>query len=212
MLQRLFFAAFVFLTLTGPALSHSRLSPWAVLDTERVEALARGLRALQPALTPARSTELSALLHEYSPAPWTSAAILMQESSLKDTHVFKTGYDTGKRKVVRTLFDAGIAQVNVNTAVHHGCNLEGLAGHDTREAIRCHSRVLRAKLDACRQLGVDAWSCYHSATPVFRLKYVADVKRWQRVLDAHRPSSATRSNNAVKPPPVKKPTPRRKAR
>lgn len=173
--------------------------PFAVLTRDAVPKLARGLKALQPALSDARATELASLLLEYSPAPWTSAAILMQESSLRDTHVFKTGYDAKARALRNVMFDMGIAQINAGTARAYKCNLQLLAAHDTREAIRCHSVVLQDKLSMCRSFGKAAYACYNSVTPVHRLAYQKAVERWLLRLQPHHPK-LTRKLAAMTPP------------
>jgi len=131
---------------------------------------AEELRALQPDLDLYRAVELSSLLNEYSPDPVLSAAILMQESGLRDVHPSSTQ-------------DIGIAQIHEPTAKHYKCNLARLRKHVLSEAIQCHSRILRDKQALCRPaLGKMSFLCYHSIHREKQRVYLRQITPYLRAL------------------------------
>lgn len=147
---------------------------------------------LRPKINKKFAMRLSNLIYKaskkYHIAPEISVAILFQESRFKQEHTFKiktTSSDVcTKTACVHTIiekqkvFDLGIAQINVNTAVYYGFDLKRLYKHDMEYAIDCHFHILADKIKQCSDLGDYAWSCYHSATPQLRDKYIKLVDQY----------------------------------
>ena len=145
---------------------------------------------LNPSIDTEFAFELSNLLYkkakEYGTDPMVSVAIAMQESSLRNINRTTQGYlekdcDSTHQKsamcVVPVVTDIGIFQIHVYTAKNYGFNMESLMT-DIEYQVDSHLKILKQKLKNCRHLGKEAWSCYHSTTPKYRLKYVKDVSRY----------------------------------
>lgn len=147
---------------------------------------------LTPKIDKDRAMKLSNLIYreakKYDIDPMISVAILKQENRFRDVHTYETSrdvieecYETSCVKRVNELHevvDIGVAQINVKTAVYNGFDLDRLYSHDLEYAIECHMFLLNKKMKLCKELGEEAWSCYHSKTPQFRTKYVEMVSRF----------------------------------
>lgn len=120
--------------------------------------------------------------------PLLSVAILNQENSFNEKHTWKI-----TREVVKSCTDSActevitethlvkdmtIAQINITTAKAYKLDLERLFAHDLEYAIESHFIILKSKIKQCAYLGDEAWSCYHSATPKFRMRYIEMVSRY----------------------------------
>ena len=84
---------------------------------------------------------------------------------------------TDDGEVVRGRTDLGISQIHVSTAVAYGLDLERLSD-DMEYNVKAHFKILADKIKGCKNLGAEAWSCYHSTTTYHRLKYLKDVSRY----------------------------------
>lgn len=97
-----------------------------------------------------------------------AVAIAMQESSL----LARTGSE----------LDHGLFNLHLYTINDYGLDASSLKG---TECVRCQVRayylIMRDKIRRCQRFGDEAWSCFHSATPKHRLKYVEDVGRYYNV-------------------------------
>lgn len=147
---------------------------------------------LVPSIDKDRAMKLSNLIYKeakkYDIDPMISVAILKQENRFRDVHTYEVSkevieecYETSCVKRVHELHevvDIGIAQINVRTAVYNGFDLQRLYSHDMEYAIQSHMFLLDKKIKMCKELGDEAWSCYHSKTPKFRKKYVKMVSRF----------------------------------
>lgn len=141
----------------------------------------RGIKTLAPRYE--RSDELAHLLTELSPAPLVSVAIIMQESTFRDVHVMEAGFDKQTHEYHEVYKDLGIAQLNAGTIMGFKCNREKIIAHDLKESIRCHSIVLAAKMEMCKALGKNSYSCYNSTIERYRKQYETAVGRWLRRIE-----------------------------
>jgi hypothetical protein len=137
---------------------------------------------------------------QYKIDPMITVAIARQESGLRQINRVETGVDSEclaleanvcyryddecKKFLAQTkcpmrsvVTDIGVFQIHVDTATHYGFNAYRLA-NDMEYQVDSHMKVLKKKLKACRHLGDEAWSCYHSATPRLRKKYLKLVERY----------------------------------
>lgn len=121
--------------------------------------------------------------------PEVALALLMHETGLRNLHTYKTSTkvsescdDKGCTRITTTVdkvFDMSIAQINVNTAIHYGFDLERLYKLDMDYALDCFFIILEDKKRICNSLGkTPAWSCYHSTTDEYRMLYIDLVKKY----------------------------------
>lgn len=150
------------------------------------------IKKLNTRLSDDKAMEISNHIHKWSQLykidPSISIAILMQENRFRDKHTFEVSkqetmecnHTSCYRQIheVHEVVDMGIAQINIRTAVAYDFDLDKLFDHDLGYAIECHFKILKHKMDMCEHLGDKSWSCYHSATPTYRLKYVDMVSRY----------------------------------
>jgi hypothetical protein len=126
------------------------------------------MKTLQPQGDPRVLELLAALLSYHSVLDGDldinlTIAIGMQESSLR---------------MISTKKDYGLFQIHHNTAKAYGLNIKRLKT-DLYYNFRAHSRILKDKIKECHAAyGKLAWSCYHSKTPKYRLRYIEGVRRW----------------------------------
>lgn len=119
--------------------------------------------------------------------PELALAILMHETGLRNLNTYKTTTKvtescsatdcTRVTTTVDKVFDMSIAQININTAVHYGFDIQRLYKLDMDYALDCFFVVLKDKMKMCSYLGNQAWSCYHSTTESYRNIYVDLVSR-----------------------------------
>lgn len=119
--------------------------------------------------------------------PELALAILMHETGLRNINTYKTSTKvtesctktmcTKTTTEVSNVFDMGIAQINIGTAVDYGFDIERLYKLDMDYALDCYFVILKSKMKMCADLGDKAWSCYHSTTENYRLIYVDLVSR-----------------------------------
>lgn len=150
------------------------------------------IKKLQPTMSNERAMKLSNLIYKgalkHGTDPMITVAILNQESSFIDQHTWKIDRDVKREcdhnsckeiiKEVHTVKDMTIAQINIFTAAEYDFDLDKLFSKDVEYALECHFEILEDKIKMCSHLGDEAWSCYHSATPKHRLKYVELVSRY----------------------------------
>ena len=118
--------------------------------------------------------------------PMISVAIAQQENSFinrsveivtirTETVCNDTGCDT--HIITKRTNDIGLYQINEHTAKAYGYDTDKLM-KDWQYSTKCHIKILKQKMKLCQNLNKDSWSCYHSATPDKRLKYIKDVGRY----------------------------------
>lgn len=149
-----------------------------------VKTIAASISRLAPKQK-SRATEIATLLMKFSPDPVLSVAIIMQESGFRDVHVMESGLDVTTHEYRSVYKDMGITQINAGTALDFRCDVDKLIQHDLVEAIKCHSRVLSAKLALCRGLGndiVSRGSCYNSTSDAPRRAYEKHIRFWMNKL------------------------------
>lgn len=94
--------------------------------------------------------------------PLPSVAIAFLESSFQIDAVSGTG-------------DYGMFQINLKTAKDFGIPINQLG--TLKGQVQAHFQILKQKVKVCSELEklqidqVPEWTCYHSFTPKFRLKY-----------------------------------------
>ena len=155
--------------------------------------------ALQPNIEDHFAKKLARSMTKYSERyqmdPWLSLAIAMKESSLKNKHrknktivIKKTcrqkssaNDKPGKQvcreraEVVRGYSDLSLFQFHVNTLLAMG--LDPLRIHqDLDYTVDAHFKILKRKMQQCKSLRKESWSCYHSRTKILREAYVKKVK------------------------------------
>jgi hypothetical protein len=119
--------------------------------------------------------------------PNIALAILLQESHLEKVNTFKTSTDIVNHcdatncykvtTVTEKAFDISIAQINVNTAIDYGFNIERLFLFDEAYALDCFFQVLKDKIAMCK--GKDKpWACYHSVNDGPRDIYIELVSKY----------------------------------
>ena len=125
---------------------------------------------------------------KYQLDPWRSLAIAMQESSLLSTKRYSTVMVpilncSSRRdcntvyKIINAISDIGIFQLHANTVKQYNFTPSRLE-HDLEYMVKTHFIVLKDKIKQCKKYGVEAWSCYHSKTPVLRKRYIRHVNRY----------------------------------
>lgn len=147
---------------------------------------------LQPRIDKAKAMKLSNFIYKGAKAigidPLISVAILNQENRFRNVHTYEVEssikeecHTSSCTRIVtehQEVADMGIAQINIRTAIAYGFDLQRLYDHDIEYAIESHFIILKSKINMCKDLGNDSWSCYHSKTPEHRLKYVKMVSRY----------------------------------
>jgi len=135
------------------------------------------IQTLQPTLAGAEARLLSNLIHKYSKKynvdPYRVIAIAMQESGLKNI-------DRSHNNIIT---DIGIYQFNIGTIDIYGMDANRLKT-DIAYATERMCWLLSTKLKDCRDLGTDAWACYHSRTDKHRTKYQKLVNRYYNKISA----------------------------
>jgi len=150
---------------------------------------------LQPKMNKSLAMALSDMIYHkakrYGVDPFVSLAILNAESELKTINTFKP--KTTKTTVVehctenkcyqtittqKEMLDMTIAQINVQTAIDYGLDVEILLTGNVDYALEAHYTILKDKIRRCSRFGAEAWTCYHSATPKYRLQYLKTVSRF----------------------------------
>lgn len=148
---------------------------------------------LRPDIDKAFAAELSNYISKYSKRygtdPYRSVAIAMQESTIKNIHrkqdviLIKEHCDEENVCVEYTELGSGYTDIGVwqfHARTIQAFRMDALKLRDNLEyATERHVFLLRVKLQECgEQLGASAWTCYHSATEVYRLKYEKLVNKY----------------------------------
>jgi len=149
------------------------------------------ITGIQPAVDKEFAMQLSDLIYKYSKRyntdPIITVGIIAQESMFRNIHrkqdIVLYGEecdDDGKcveyTKLATGYTDIGLYQFHARTIQAY--SMDALRLRDDLEyATQQHCYLLSVKLKECSALGKEAWSCYHSATPKYREKYVRMVNR-----------------------------------
>lgn len=154
------------------------------------------IKAINNKVDDAWAMEISNHLHKYSKRyntdPMISVAIIAQESMFRNVHrkqdivLFYEECDEDNvcveyTKLATGYTDVGLYQFHARTIQAYGMDALRLRD-DIEYATERHAFLLSEKLRECSRLGKEAWSCYHSATPHFRKKYVRMVGRYLDIL------------------------------
>lgn len=131
------------------------------------------IMSLQPAIKAGEAHTLSNYIYKYSKKyevdPYRVIAIGMQESSLQNIN----------RVNNQIITDVGMFQFNVNTIDAYEMDFERLQT-DLSYQVEMACWLLSQKLKYCSDLGMDAWTCYHSRTEKYRLLYQDLVNRYYK--------------------------------
>jgi len=128
---------------------------------------------------------------KYQLDPIRSVCIGMQESSLRlidreqNILVFKKecneiGMCTEEARMVKGISDVSVWMFHVDTIVAYNKD-PILLRTDLEYATDFHFSLLKKKMNLCKNLGKDAWTCYHSKTEKHRLNYKNLVNRFCKV-------------------------------
>lgn len=118
-----------------------------------------------------------------------ATAIIRQESNFRNIHTYKITSQTKKYcegvscyKITTEetrVFDLGISQINLNTAIGAGLDVDRLFNKDLEYQIKSFFQILRAKIALCQELGITpSFSCYHSINVPQRDLYVSLVNQY----------------------------------
>jgi len=111
-----------------------------------------------------------------------SVAIAMQETSLRNINrrqtviVFEKKDGVETFKYVKGSSDIGLFQFHAETIRRYKLDAVKLK-NDIAYSVDQHFMLMKKKLKQCKYLKEEAWTCYHSRTPVFRKRYKEDVER-----------------------------------
>lgn len=135
----------------------------------------RAIIKLNPSMDKKLALRLSNAIHNnvklHGLDPYRAVAIAMQESSLRRVH---------RRNKSGDITDIGMFQVHVNSVAIYNLDIQRLVNHDLDYTTKAYTTIMKEKLQICKHLGDEAWSCYHSGTRKYRKKYVKAVNRWYR--------------------------------
>jgi len=140
---------------------------------------------LRPNINKTFAMKLSNKLYKYSQKyetdPHISVAIAMQESSLRNINRRATVLvkDKNNYTLIKGYSDIGIFQFHVLTAKNYKMDIVRLV-NDLDYAVDRHVWLLKRKMQYCKHLGDESWTCYHSATPIHRKVYKKHVERYFR--------------------------------
>jgi len=166
---------------------------WGKVDCNQHKIYCKIMK-LQPKMNKSIAMALSDKIYHkskrYEIDPFLSLAILNTESDLKNINTFKPRRkqttirdfctDIGCFQTIlvqNEILDMTLAQINVQTAKDYGLDVERLLIGNIDYALEAHYIILKDKIKRCARFGVEAWSCYHSATPKYRLRYIKAVRR-----------------------------------
>lgn len=100
--------------------------------------------------------------------PYLAVSIAMQESTISHKVVSKNGQ----------INDIGIFQINVRTAKAYRLDISKMLDNDLKYITKAYTIIMKDKINKCRNLGQEAWSCYHSRTNKHRARYIKHVMRY----------------------------------
>lgn len=134
------------------------------------------------------SNYVSKYSRQYKVDPYRVLAIAMQESAIRNIHRKQMvvlineqcddeGVCTEYTSLASGYTDIGIFQFHALTIQYYGMDILRLRD-DIEYATEQHCKLLAIKIKECADLGEEAWSCYHSRSPKYRVKYVTDVNRY----------------------------------
>lgn len=146
------------------------------------------VKSLKPKMSHKRAMHLSNLMYKSARKykvkdVLRSVAIAMQETTLRNINrqqtiiVFYFENKVEKFKYVRGSSDIGTFQFHANTIKRYNMDAVKLK-NNIEYSVDQHFLLMSKKLKYCKHLGKDAWTCYHSRTPVFRKRYKEDVERY----------------------------------
>lgn len=146
------------------------------------------IKSLKPNMTYKKAMHLSNLMYRSARDHKVknviiSVAIAMQETSLRNINrkqtviVFEIKDGVETFKYVRGSSDIGTFQFHADTIRRYNMDAVKLK-NNIAYSVDQHFRLMKKKLKYCKHLGKDAWTCYHSRTPIYRKRYKEDVERY----------------------------------
>lgn len=164
-------------------------NPAIAVDCEKHKVYCR-IVELNPSVNRSYAFKLSNHIYKYANHygidPMLSVAIAAQENSFKNrtVEIISVRKETTclnkkcKSQVYKKrIYDIGLYQINERTAKAYNCDVERLKV-DIEYSVKCHFRILRSKMNQCKHLGEDSYSCYHSKTPEYREDYKEKVEKY----------------------------------
>lgn len=116
---------------------------------------------------------------KYHTDPLISISIAMQESRLCPINKPFRAISSYNKKNGFFYSDLSTFQIHIKTIKAMGMDYKRLLW-DNKYAVESHIKILSMKIKECRKYGKEAFSCYHSKTPEYRVAYVKLVKRWMK--------------------------------
>jgi hypothetical protein len=153
------------------------------------------IKILNPSMDNATANQLGNLIYKYSKKyhqdPYRAVAIAMQESGLRNVNKSSNGLilenicDSDgvceqKYKEGTVYTDIGIFQFHIETIKNYNINVNLLI-NNMEYAVDQYFKLMTQKVKMCKNLGDDAWSCYHSNTEQYRQQYKDLVNRYYKV-------------------------------
>ena len=149
------------------------------------------IKELRPKMSNSEAMELSNILYKkakkYNGDAMLAVAIGMQETGLKERHrkqniiqFYKEceGDDCQEAwRIVKGITDVCMFQFHVDTIVNHSMDPIRLK-NDINYCIDWHFRLINEKKRICKDLGNEAWTCYHSRSRILRNQYKQLVERY----------------------------------
>jgi len=150
------------------------------------------IKTLNPKIDVLMANQLSNLIYKYSKKyhqdAYLSVAIAMQESGLRNVNKSSNGLilenicdsdgvceQKYREGVIYT--DIGIFQFHVDTIKNYNIDANLLI-NNMEYAVEQYFKLMTSKIKMCRDLGKDAYLCYHSKTKEERNKYKVLVERY----------------------------------
>ena len=145
------------------------------------------IKRLKPNIRHEKAIRLSNIFHKSARKykvnnPIRSVAIAMQETSLnlklsRKQNVIVFNDDMTAWEVIKGYSDICMFQFHVNTIVNEKLDPIRLKT-DINYCTDQHFKLMKKKIKACKHLGDEAWTCYHSRTSRLRKRYKEDVERY----------------------------------
>lgn len=154
---------------------------------------------LKPSIDTTFAMQLSNYISKYSKIyktdPHRTVAIAMQENSFRNTSPNKEFLTktticqhnnpqqcVDQYSIAEGIQDIGLYQLNIGTI--KGFNFDPIrVMNDLEYATECHFKILKNKMNKCSHLKEDSWTCYHSTTEKFRLKYKEMVNPYYKIFN-----------------------------
>lgn len=142
------------------------------------------IKQLKPNMNYRKAMDLSNLIYKYSKKygqdPHLSVAIAAQETGIKEINraqtiivFFNICDEVGCKehyKYVTGYSDLSMFQFHAETIRYYNIN-PILLKNNLEYCVNWHFKLIKKKRKICKDLGEDAWTCYHSRSPKLRKFY-----------------------------------------